>query len=60
MTLAEALAALENAGSAQTRKTDARHGATVPMFGASFATLKTLMKRIGKVEVDHGDTVCGI
>jgi len=50
MTLAEALAALENAGSAQTRKTYARHGATGPMFGVSFATLKALTKRIG---VDH-------
>ncbi len=50
MTLAEAMAALEKAGSAQTRKTYARHGATEPMFGVSFATLKLLMKRIG---VDH-------
>ncbi|MBI5366996.1 MAG: DNA alkylation repair protein [Planctomycetes bacterium] len=50
MTLAEAMAALEQAGSAQTRKTYARHGAPEPMFGVSFAVLKTLMKRIG---VDH-------
>ena len=50
MTLAETMRALEKAGSAQTRKTYARHGATGPMFGVSFATLKTLMKRIG---VDH-------
>ena len=50
MTLAETMSALEKAGSAQTRKTYARHGATEPMFGVSFATLKTLMKRIG---VDH-------
>ena len=50
MTLAEAMAALERAGSPQTRKTYARHGAPEPMFGVSFATLKTLMKRIG---VDH-------
>ncbi len=50
MTLAEAMAALEQAGSPQTRKTYARHGAPEPMFGVSFATLKTLMKRIG---VDH-------
>lgn len=50
MTLAEAMRALQKAGSAQTRKTYARHGAAEPMFGVSFATLKTLQKRIG---VDH-------
>lgn len=50
MTLAEAMRTLEKAGSAQTRKTYARHGATGPMFGVSFATLKTLTKRI---DVDH-------
>jgi 3-methyladenine DNA glycosylase AlkD len=50
MTLSETMAALEKAGSAQTRKTYARHGAAEPMFGVSFATLKTLTKRIG---VDH-------
>jgi 3-methyladenine DNA glycosylase AlkD len=50
MTLAEAMAALETAGSEQTRTTYARHGAAEPMFGVSFAVLKTLLKRIG---VDH-------
>jgi hypothetical protein len=50
MTLAEAMRELEKAGSTQTRKTYARHGAPEPMFGVSFATLKTLRKRIG---VDH-------
>jgi len=50
MTLAETMRELEKAGSAQTRKTYARHGATEPMFGVSFAILKTLRKRIG---VDH-------
>jgi hypothetical protein len=50
MTLAEVMSALEKAGSAQTRKTYARHGASDPMFGVSFATLGTLVKRIG---VDH-------
>ena len=50
MTLAETMSALEKAGSAQTRKTYARHGAVEPMFGVSFATLKTMLKRIG---VDH-------
>lgn len=50
MTLAEAMDALEKAGSPQTRKTYARHGAREPMFGVSFATLKTLVKRI---RVDH-------
>lgn len=50
LTLDEAMAALEAAGSAQTRKTYARHGAPEPMFGVSFATLKALLKRI---RVDH-------
>ncbi|MCK6445353.1 MAG: DNA alkylation repair protein [Planctomycetes bacterium] len=48
--LSETMRELERAGSAQTRKTYARHGAREPMFGVSFATLKTLVKRIG---VDH-------
>lgn len=50
LSLAEAMRELERAGSAQTRKTYARHGATEPMFGVSFATLQVLRKRIG---VDH-------
>ena len=50
MTLSETMSALEKAGSEQTRKTYTRHGAVGPMFGVSFATLKTLLKRIG---VDH-------
>src|SRR5262245_40803377 len=50
MSLAEAMALLEKAGSAQTRKTYARHGAPEPMFGVSFAVLGALRKRIG---VDH-------
>jgi 3-methyladenine DNA glycosylase AlkD len=50
MTIKEAMGALEKAGSAQIRKTYARHGAAEPMFGVSFAFLKSLTKRIG---VDH-------
>ncbi len=50
LSLAEVMAELEAAGSAQTRKTYTRHGAEAPMFGTSFATLKVLMKRI---DVDH-------
>jgi 3-methyladenine DNA glycosylase AlkD len=49
-TLTAVMRELEKAGSEQTRKTYARHGATGPMFGVSFATLKTMLKRIG---VDH-------
>jgi 3-methyladenine DNA glycosylase AlkD len=41
---------LEKAGSAQTRKTYARHGAHGAMFGVRFGDLFTLMKRI---DVDH-------
>jgi len=47
MSLKDAMSALEKAGSAQTRKTYARHGAPEPMFGVSFTTLKNLYKRIG-------------
>lgn len=50
MSLAETMRALEKAGTEQTRKTWKRHGAVEPMFGVSFAVLKTLVKRIG---VDH-------
>jgi 3-methyladenine DNA glycosylase AlkD len=47
MSLDETMRALEKAGSAQTRKTYARHGAEEPMFGVSYATLRTLVKKIG-------------
>ena len=50
MTLAEVMTALEKAGTAQARKTYARHGAKEPMFGTSFATLGALQK---KIRVDH-------
>lgn len=50
LTLGEAMSALEAAGSGQTRKTYARHGVKLPMFGVSFASLKNLLKRI---KVDH-------
>lgn len=50
MSLQETMRALEEAGSEQTRKTWRRHGASEPMFGVSFAALKSLVKRIG---VDH-------
>jgi 3-methyladenine DNA glycosylase AlkD len=50
MSLAEAMKTLEKAGTAQARKTYARHGAREPLFGVSFATLGSLVKRIG---VDH-------
>jgi 3-methyladenine DNA glycosylase AlkD len=50
MTLAAVMAELKKNGSAQTAKIYARHGAGGSIFGVSFATLKTLMKRI---RVDH-------
>lgn len=50
MTLKEVMSLLEKAGSAQTKKTYARHGVDGPMFGVSFAFLKTLYK---KIKVDH-------
>lgn len=50
LTLKDAMATLERAGTAQARKTYARHGASEPMFGVSFATLAGMVKKIG---VDH-------
>ncbi len=50
LSCAEVMAELEAAGSAQTRKTYLRHGASEPLFGVSFAVLKALLKRI---KVDH-------
>lgn len=51
MLLAEALAQLEAAGSAQTRKTYARHGIKGDCFGVSYAVLGQLRK---KIKVDDG------
>lgn len=50
MSLDEVMRALEKAGTAQTKKTYARHGAVEPMYGVQFSVLKTLYKKIG---VDH-------
>jgi len=50
LSLKDVMSALEKAGTEQARKTYARHGASGPMLGVSFADLKTLMKRI---DVDH-------
>jgi 3-methyladenine DNA glycosylase AlkD len=50
LTLDDAMAALEAAGSAQTRATYLRHGAPEPLFGVNAPTHKALLKRIG---VDH-------
>jgi len=47
MSFDEVMRALEKAGSAQTKKTYARHGAKEPMFGVLFGTLKVLVNRIG-------------
>ncbi len=44
----EALRRLEASGSAQTRKTYARHGVRGPLFGVSYAGLAKLEKEIGK------------
>jgi len=50
MSLAEVMKILEKSGTAQARKIYARHGASEPMFGVSFATLGGLQK---KIKVDH-------
>jgi 3-methyladenine DNA glycosylase AlkD len=48
MNAAEALKSLEANGSAQTRKTYARHGIGEPMFGVSYAHQYKLAKQIGR------------
>jgi len=50
MTLTQALQQLEAAGSAQTRKTYARHGVGPKMFGVSYAVLGQLTRKIKR---DH-------
>lgn len=50
MTLTQTLQQLEAAGSAQTRKTYARHGVGSKMFGVSYAVLGKLTKQIKR---DH-------
>lgn len=47
MTLAQALAALEKAGTAQNRRLAAKHGVGPQQFGVSYAELKKLAKAIG-------------
>jgi hypothetical protein len=44
--VAEVLKELEKKGSEQTRKTFARHGVTIPMFGVKVADLKVIAKKI--------------
>ncbi len=45
-TVAEVMSELAKKGSAQTRKTYARHGAAVEMFGVKIGDLKTIAKQI--------------
>jgi 3-methyladenine DNA glycosylase AlkD len=46
MTLSQVLSELKSKGKEQTRKTYARHGIDLPMFGVSIADLKTIAKKI--------------
>src|SRR5262245_49052299 len=46
MTYDEAMAALEAAGTEQTRRTYARHGVSGPTFGVSYAVLGKLQRAI--------------
>lgn len=50
MTFDDCMAALEREGTAQNRKTYARHGVTGPCFGVSYAALGKLKKAI---KIDH-------
>jgi 3-methyladenine DNA glycosylase AlkD len=49
-TFGEAMTTLESLGTAQTRKTYLRHGASEPLFGVKFGDLRPLAQRIG---TDH-------
>jgi len=46
MNLSQVLVELKRKGKEQTRKTYARHGIDIPMFGVSVADLKTIAKKI--------------
>lgn len=46
MNVSQVLAELEKKGKEQTRKTYARHGIDIPMFGVSVADLKVIAKKI--------------
>ena len=46
MALEQVMAELKRKGSEKTRKTYARHGIDIPMFGVSVADLKTIAKKI--------------
>jgi hypothetical protein len=50
VTFDEAMSALEEKGSEQTRKTYRRHGASGPLFGVKFGDLRPLGRKIG---TDH-------
>lgn len=50
MTFDEAMAALEAAGTEETRRTYLRHGASEPLFGVKFGDLRPMARRIG---TDH-------
>lgn len=54
--LAKAMRKRGQACSKPQRPIDALHGVTKPTFGLLCATLQALLRRIGKVGVDHGDT----
>lgn len=47
MTAADVMKQLEKLGTAQTRKTFARHGCPEPFFGVKVGDMKTLVKKIG-------------
>ena len=47
MTATEILQQLEKLGTAQTRKTFARHGCPEPFFGVKVGDMKTLVKKVG-------------
>jgi 3-methyladenine DNA glycosylase AlkD len=47
VTLKQALAALQKAGTAQNRKIYTNHGAVLPLFGVSYAELNKLKKSLG-------------
>jgi hypothetical protein len=48
MTAAEVMQQLEKLGTAQTRKTLARHGCPEPFFGVKIGDMKKLVKKIGR------------
>jgi 3-methyladenine DNA glycosylase AlkD len=60
MNVAETMSSLEKLGSAQTKKTWIRHGATGDLFGVKIGDMKTLMKKLPKDPAERQALALGL